>query len=122
MKKNWKVLGLFLILFLTALVSAQEELQDILLPQQLLEMIQSLFTKLSLLAGGLFGLYIILMVVRIHYERKKMRLLQDIRNDVDKLTIHFGIKHAHPVKNIFKRILNFFVPEENGHDIKKNKK
>lgn len=122
MKKNWKVLGLVLIVFLTALVSAQEELQDILLPQQLLEMIQSLFTKLSLLAGGLFGLYIILMVVRIHYERKKMRLLQDIRNDVDKLTIHFGIKHAHPAKNIFKRILNFFVPEENGHDIKKNKK
>ena len=71
-----------------------------------------------LLAGGLFGIYVILIAVKIHYERKKMKLLQDIRNDVDKLTIHFGIKHAHPAKNIFKRILHFFVPEENGHDKK----
>lgn len=119
MKNNRMVLSLFFIAVLAGLVSAQTELPEILLPQQLTEMIQSLLTKLSLLAGGIFGIYVILIAVRIHYERKKMKLLQDIRNDVDKLAIHFGIKHAHPTKNIFKRIFHFFVPEEGGHDKRK---
>lgn len=125
MKKNWKILSLFFTVIFAASVSAQAELQDVLLPPQFPEAISSLLTKLSFLAGGLFGIYVILIVVKIHYERKKMRLLQDIRNDVDKLTIHFGIKHAHPAKNIFRRVLNFFTPEEDedGHDKKKmNKK
>ena len=121
MKKNWNVLALFLTLFLTTAVFAQLELGELPGSQQLVDTIQSLLTKLSFFAGGLFGLYVILLFVRMHYERKKIKLLEDLRNDVDKLTIHFGIKHAHPTKNIFKRVLHFFLPEAE-EQTKKSKK
>lgn len=111
MKKNWKVLAVALTIILASLVSALDP-QDLLSPQQLQDTIQSLLTKLSFLAGGIFGLYVILLLVRMYYERKKVKLLEDIRNDVDKLTIHFGIKHAHPRENILKRIFGFLWADE----------
>lgn len=119
MKKNLIAPFLVLITVTATLVSALEP-QDLLSPQQLQDSIQSLLTKLSFLAGGIFGLYVILLLVRMYYERKKVKLLEDIRNDVDKLTIHFGIKHAHPRQNILKRIFGFLWSNE--EETKKSKK
>lgn len=119
MKQKLIMLFLIAIMVTTTLVSALEP-QDLLSPQQLQDTIQSLLTKLSFLAGGIFGLYVILLLVRMYYERKKVKLLEDIRNDVDKLTIHFGIKHAHDKKGILQRLFRIFVPE--SEEDKKRKK
>lgn len=118
MKKR-VALYVMVILIVTTVVSALEP-QDILSPQQLQDTVQSLLTRLSFLAGGFFGLYVILLLVRMYYERKKVKLLEDIRNDVDKLTIHFGIKHAHDKKNILKRIFGFLWSDQ--EETKRSKK
>ena len=115
MKK--KVTILVSMMVSTALVSAQEI--PIVLPQPLLDSIQSLTTKVSILAGGLFGLYVILILIRTYYERKKVRLLEDIRKDVDLLTKHFGVKHAHEKGGIFRRIFGFLLHDEESKKIKK---
>ncbi len=119
MKKRLAVLYVIVALILATIVSALEP-QDLLSPQQLQDTIQSLLARLSFLAGGIFFFYVIILLVRMYYERKKVKLLEDIRNDVDKLTIHFGIKHAHPRQNILKRIFGFLWPDE--EETKKSKK
>jgi len=115
MKK--KVTILIFTILSAAFVAAQEI--PVVLPQPLLDSIQSLTTKVSVLAGGLFGLYLILALVRTYYERKKVQLLKDIRGDVDLLAKHFGVKHAHEKGGIFRRILSFLRHDEVS---RKNKK
>ncbi|MBT4936018.1 hypothetical protein HOL21_00035 [Candidatus Woesearchaeota archaeon] len=62
--------------------------------QPLVDTIQPFFGKLSVLVGGLFGLYIILILVRIYYERKKVKILRDIRYDMDHLNRYHGISYS----------------------------
>ena len=55
--------------------------------QPIVDLVQPALLKLSVLVGGIFGLYLLLLFFRVHYERKKVRILQDIRYDLDKLNI-----------------------------------
>ncbi len=73
----------------------------------LIETIQPLILKISLLVGGIFGLYLLLIIIRVHYERKKVKLLEDIRYDLDQLNIHKGIKHSIHKKGTFKKTIQF---------------
>src|SRR3989338_2645265 len=57
----------------------------------LAELLGPLLVKLSVLVGGIFGLYVILIILRIYYERKNMKLLQHIRYDLDQQNRHYGI-------------------------------
>ena len=57
----------------------------------LFDLINPFIVKLSVLVGGIFGLYVILILLRIYYERKNMKLLQHIRYDLDQQNRHYGI-------------------------------
>jgi hypothetical protein len=74
--------------------------------QPLIDLVQPVFLKASILVGGIFGLYLILILVRIHYERKKVKILQDIRYDLDKLNMSRGVKSSRQRKGIFRRIID----------------
>lgn len=73
--------------------------------QPLVEVIRPLIVKASLLVGGIFGLYIILIALRVHYERKNMKLLQHIRYDFDQLNKHHGIPSSQEQKSVFHRVI-----------------
>jgi len=76
--------------------------------QPLVDLIQPLFLKASLLVGGIFGIYLLLLIARVHYERKKVKLLQDIRYDLDQLNSFHGIKTSKQKKGFFGKIVRFF--------------
>lgn len=51
--------------------------------QGLVETVSPLFLKASLLVGGVFGIYLILLMIRIYYEHRKMKILKDIRFNLE---------------------------------------
>ena len=59
--------------------------------EPLAQLLSPVIVKLSVLVGGIFGLYVILIILRIYYERKNMKLLQHIRYDLDQQNRHYGI-------------------------------
>lgn len=73
--------------------------------QPLVEVIRPLLVKASLLVGGIFGIYIILILVRIHYERRNMKLLQQIRYDLDQQNYHYGIPSSQEKKGFWHRLI-----------------
>ena len=75
--------------------------------QGLIELVRPVFIKFSVLVGGIFGLYFLLLLVRVYYERKKVKLLKDIRYDLDKLNMHHGIPYSRAKKGIVRRGLGF---------------
>src|SRR3990167_5976935 len=94
---------------------------ELVLPDNfLINALQPILQKISLLVGGIFGLYVILAIMQVYRERKKVKLLQDIRNDLDLLTKHFGVKHSHEKRGIFRRI--FGLLSEDTETSKKVKK
>jgi len=48
--------------------------------QPLVDIISPFFGFLSWMVGGVFGIYMILLVVRIYYEHRKLKILKEIRN------------------------------------------
>lgn len=54
-----------------------------------------LLRKVSVIVGGIFGIYVILILVRIYYEHKVLRALLDIRNDLNKLNHHLHVPYSH---------------------------
>ncbi len=79
--------------------------------QPLLEVVRPLIVKASLLVGGIFGIYIILILVRIHYERRNMKLLQQIRYDLDQQNYHYGIPSSQEKRGFWHRlIVDGFAP------------
>ncbi|MBU0459395.1 MAG: hypothetical protein KKH52_04910 [Nanoarchaeota archaeon] len=76
--------------------------------QSLIDTIQPFMRQASLLVGGLFGLYLILILARVHYERKKVHILKDIRYDLDRLNMHYGLSYSRQKKGFFKRMIGFF--------------
>lgn len=57
----------------------------------LFELINPVIVKLSVLVGGIFGLYVILIILRVYYERQNMKLLQHIRYNLDQQNHYYGI-------------------------------
>src|SRR3989344_1173488 len=115
MKKRGIIFGLTLLL---SSISAMAETipglpGEITLPDNfLINALQPILQKVGIFIGGIFGLYILLTLVQIHNERKKVRLLKDIRNDLDLLTKHFGVKHSHEKNGILRRLFGFLLPED----------
>ena len=81
--------------------------------------LEPILQKIGIFVGGIFGLYVILTLLQFYNERRKIRLLKDIRNDLDLLTKHFGVKHTHEGRGIFKRLFGFLWQDEES---KKGKK
>ena len=89
----------------TALQVAPEMIDGI---QPLIDFFQPIFVKASLVVGGIFGIYLLLLIARVHYERKKVKLLQDIRYDLDQLNMFHGIKTHRQKFGLFRGIFEFF--------------
>ena len=121
MKKSIFILGI--LLSLSSILAAAETMPgtgELVLPDNFLtNALQPILQKISLLVGGIFGIYVILAVMQIYRERKKVKLLQDIRNDLDLLTKHFGVKHSHEKRGILQRLLGIFHPDEQHKKPKK---
>jgi len=79
----------------------------------LAELLGPLLVKLSVLVGGIFGLYVILIFLRVYYERKNMKLLQHIRYNLDQQNRHYGIPSSEEKKGFLHRhLIDKIVP---GH-------
>ena len=79
--------------------------------QPLYELIRPLIVKASLLVGGIFGIYIILLAFRVYYERRNQILLEHIRYDLDQLNKHQGIPSSQERKSFFhKAIIDKIFP------------
>src|SRR3989339_2147051 len=93
------------------------EVPDILgILQPLTDSIRPLVINLSYLLGGIFGLYAVLIIVRIYYEKRALRVLTDIRFDLDQLNSHYGLRTSRQQVGFFKRIIEFSVE---GHGKRK---
>lgn len=66
--------------------------------QPVIEVIKPAVGTLSAVVGGLFGLYFIFIVVRLYYERRKLKLLKNINYDLDYLNQHFNLPYSHERK------------------------
>jgi hypothetical protein len=61
---------------------AVEGIDPSILLEPFAELIQPIVGQLSVIIGGVFGLYLILILIRIYYERKKVSLLKRIHDDM----------------------------------------
>ena len=61
---------------------AVEGIDPAILLEPFAEMIRPIVGQLSVIIGGVFGLYLVLILIRIYYERKKVSLLKRIHDDM----------------------------------------
>ncbi len=54
-----------------------------LLLEEFVEKVAPILEWLSWLLGGIFGLYLILVLVRLYFERKKVKMLKELHGDVE---------------------------------------
>ena len=66
----------------------------------LIDTIRPFILKASLLVGGIFGLYLILILVRVYYERRKVKLLKGIKFDLDVMNEHHEVPSSRQRKAI----------------------
>ncbi len=50
--------------------------------------LQPIFEWLSLLLGGLFGLYLLYFLIKLYFDRKRIQLLKEVHIDVEFLKEH----------------------------------
>lgn len=62
--------------------------------QPIIDTIKPIIGIASAVLGGLFGLYLIFVLSRLYFERRKVRLLKDIRYDLDYLNQHFNLPYS----------------------------
>ena len=74
--------------------------------QPVMDLFQPFFAKLSLLAGGVLGIYLLLLLVRVYYERKKAKILSDIKYDLDSLNENQGITSSKDRKNWLQNLMS----------------
>ncbi len=83
----------------------EEEIPSTLLP--VLEVVQPLIRKVSVIVGGIFGLYIILILVRIYYERKVLKTLQAICYNLDQWNMKQGVPSSRQKRGILKKMVSY---------------
>ncbi len=76
--------------------------------QPLIEAVGPLFVKLGVIAGGIFGIYLILLMVRVYYEWKKVKILKDIRFDLDQVNLHNHLPCSLNQKGFFRKTGSLF--------------
>lgn len=94
------------------------------LADPVLQNFQPLFVKITLIFGGLFGLYIFVLILNVYYQRQKVRVLKDIRYDLDQQNMHYNLRYSHHnkkglVKLWGKIVLMFFRKEPSLAKLKK---
>jgi len=77
--------------------------------QDLVNTVQPFVTKVSILVGGIFGIYFLLLIVRIYYERKKVRVLMDIRYDLDQQNRKYMLPTSRARRTIPEKIIDYLI-------------
>ena len=72
--------------------------------QALVDLIAPFIQQLSILVGGIFGVYIIFTLFRIYVEHKRTKILEDIRYNLDQLNIHYGVSCSRHRPGFFRRM------------------
>jgi len=96
--------------------------------QPLAEILSPFFKSASLVVGGIFGLYLILIILRIYYDNKILKVLGDIRYDLDHLNLSKKLTYSRERKGPFRKLwglirrLLFRKKQELAVKLKKKKK
>ncbi len=69
----------------------------------LIAVIQPFILKLSFIFGGIFGLYVLLIIIRVYYERKKVKLMEAMRYNSDIWNEHHGVPNSRSRRGVFRR-------------------
>tara|TARA_Y100000310_G_scaffold295459_1_gene326788 strand:+ start:4523 stop:4840 length:318 start_codon:yes stop_codon:yes gene_type:complete len=102
------------------LFAVTAQASDALADLPLAEVIQPLIKQFTILFGGIAGLYLLLVLARVYYERKKVRLLKDIRFDLDQWNIHHKVSDSRERKGWIRRKLS--SKQHHKHEKKSHKK
>jgi hypothetical protein len=57
------------------------------------EIVGPIVSGLSVILGGVFGIYLILLIIRAYYENRKVKILREIRNDLRELKASYDFSH-----------------------------
>ena len=111
-----QIILLLVLLLLSFSVSAAPEIFDesldaVFLP--LIDIVRPLFVKLSFVVGGIFGAYIILIIIRVYYERKTVKLLKAIKFNLDESNKFHGIRYSSQRTGFFQKIREYFAERNN---------
>jgi len=82
--------------------------------QPLIDAIKPIFGLASAVVGGLFGLYLIFIIFRLVYERRKIKYLRDIKYDLDILNEHFNLPNSTTKKNFIAKFIENRKEKKNG--------
>jgi len=74
--------------------------------QPIFDMFQPFFAKLSLFAGGFLIIYILLLLAKVYYERRKVKLLAGIKYNLDALNEYQGIATSKDRKNWLQKLMS----------------
>lgn len=93
--------------------------------QPVIDVIRPFLATLSLIFGGIFGLYVLLIILRVVYERKKVKLLRSIRFNTDQLNKHYGLPYSTQKKGLIGKAVHYVrgrsTGEKEGNDKKSTK-
>lgn len=76
--------------------------------------LQVVLDKLNVIVGGIFGLYVIFIIFRIHHERQKIKLLKSILYNLDQLNKYHHLPIANEKKGFWWRLFHK-SKSENGN-------
>ena len=101
-----KISSIIIILFLLALPAVLAQTNDSVPPdfQPIADALQILFQKLNVIMGGIFGIYLIFILFRIHHERKKIKLLKHILYNLDQLNKYHHLPIAREQPGFWERL------------------
>ena len=87
----------------------------------LVDIIAPILSTLSWVMGGVFGLYLILLLVRTYYEHKRVKILKEIRDDVKFLREQSSFDNASKLIGIDKKENKKSTRKRNNNTKKNNK-
>ena len=91
----------------------------------LVKIIAPILSTVSWVLGGVFGLYLLLLIVRTYYEHKRVKILKEIRNDVRFLREQASFDNASKLISIDKKESkknNIKTKSKNKNSNKKSKR
>ena len=88
--------------------------------EPLFNIVRPIFFKMSLVLGGLFGIYALLLIVRVYYEYKKLKVLKAIRFNLDQANKHMGIRYSTQRRaDMIQKLVNYWHEKSHERALKK---
>ena len=89
---------------LSIIFAVPANVDSLLLLQPLIDKIQPILINLSIIFGGIFGLYLIMTLSRVYHDRKNYLLLKDICFNLEQLNRHYGLRHSEHNRTFIEKI------------------